>query len=127
MITGIDIYWITRLNEVRGLFVAAGVVSTLILGLFVLIRAMIMDCSYGEERDELKMIFVVKLKKYSRLLIVPFLFFASVCFIPTTKEMCAILIIPKIINNEQIQELPEKAVELANEWIDELRPKKTEK
>ena len=38
--------------------------------------------------------------------------------------MCAIKAIPVIVNNEQVQELPNKVVELANEWIDELKPNK---
>lgn len=45
-------------------------------------------------------------------------------FIPTTKEYCAIKVIPAIANNQQVQELPNKVIELANEWMEELKPKK---
>ena len=44
-------------------------------------------------------------------------------FVPTTKEMCAIKLVPMIANDEQVQELPNKVVDLANEWLDELKPK----
>lgn len=37
------------------------------------------------------------------------------CFTPGTKEMCAIKVIPMIVNNEQVQGLPNKVIELANE------------
>ena len=44
-------------------------------------------------------------------------------FIPSTKEACAIYLIPKIANNEQVQKIPENALRLLNakleEWIDE--------
>ena len=37
--------------------------------------------------------------------------------------MCAIKVIPLVANDETVQELPSKVVELADEWLDELRPK----
>ena len=45
-------------------------------------------------------------------------------FIPTTKEMAAIKIIPMIAQDKQVRELPKKIVDLADEWIDEMRPQK---
>ena len=44
--------------------------------------------------------------------------------IPSTKQLAAIYLLPKIVENRQITELPDKAVTLANEWLEELRPKK---
>jgi len=38
-------------------------------------------------------------------------------FIPTTKQMAAIYIIPKIVNNQEIVKLPKNLVALTNEWI----------
>ena len=55
--------------------------------------------------------------------IILFTLISPLIFIPTTKEMCAIKIIPRVVNNEKVQELPEKFVELANEWVEELKPK----
>lgn len=51
------------------------------------------------------------------------LLIASV-FLPSTKQMAAILIVPKIVNNAKVQEVPDKLLTLATEWMDELRPKK---
>jgi hypothetical protein len=45
-------------------------------------------------------------------------------FIPTTKQMCVIKVLPVIANNEDVQKLPDKVVDLANDWLDELKPKK---
>lgn len=41
---------------------------------------------------------------------------------PNTKQMAAILILPKIANNEQVQEIPGKLLDLADDWIEELKP-----
>jgi len=46
---------------------------------------------------------------------------------PSTKEMSAIIIVPKIVNNEEIQKIPNKIIGIANEWLDELKPNKAEK
>lgn len=53
-----------------------------------------------------------------------FLFFNLGWLIPTTKEMVAILVVPKIANNEKIQQLPDNLLNLVNDWIKELEPKK---
>ena len=46
----------------------------------------------------------------------------SLSLIPTTKEMCAIIVIPKIANSEPVQEIGSGIVDLAREWINEIRP-----
>lgn len=50
--------------------------------------------------------------------------------IPTTKEVAVIYVIPKIVNNEQVQELGKNSldalVNLSKEWIEELKPDKKE-
>lgn len=45
-------------------------------------------------------------------------------FIPSTKQMAAIIVVPKIVNNEKVQVAGGKLYDLAVEWMDELRPKK---
>ena len=52
------------------------------------------------------------------------LFFVAVAtFVPSTKMMAAILVVPKIANSEKLQTAGNKLYELAVEWMDELRPK----
>lgn len=43
--------------------------------------------------------------------------------LPTTKEMAIIYVVPKIINNEIVSNIPDKLLNLSSEWIEELRPK----
>jgi hypothetical protein len=49
-------------------------------------------------------------------------------FTPSTKEMVAIYMIPKIVNNEQVQKLPDNAMKFLNgkfeEWINDMAGKK---
>lgn len=51
---------------------------------------------------------------------------ATALLVPTTKEMAAIIVIPKLANSETVKELGEGVVTLAKEWLEELRPKKGE-
>ena len=43
----------------------------------------------------------------------------SLVFLPTTRQMAAIIVVPKIINNKDVQKIPENILKLANGWIDE--------
>lgn len=47
--------------------------------------------------------------------------------IPSTKQMAAIIIIPKIVNNQKVQEIPDKLLSLAEAWMEELKPSQEEK
>ena len=51
-------------------------------------------------------------------------FAATSVFVPSTKEMAAIYVIPKIANSQTVKDLGEGVVTLAREWIEELRPAK---
>jgi hypothetical protein len=65
-------------------------------------------------------------KYFSRYAIAIGIFGIIYVFSPTTKELAAIVFIPKFYNaiteNKQLAELPSNIAELANEWISELKP-----
>lgn len=44
--------------------------------------------------------------------------------IPSQKEVAAIYVIPKIVNNEKVQAIPSKILDLATGWLDALKPEK---
>ena len=52
--------------------------------------------------------------------------FAAFAFLPSTKQMAAIMIVPKIVNCEKVQSIGNKVYDLAVEWMDELKPNKKE-
>jgi hypothetical protein len=66
---------------------------------------------------------------FSKTILVGFILSLMVAvFIPSTKEYVAIYLIPKIVNNEQVQQIPEKAMTILNsklnEWITDQHKKK---
>ena len=65
--------------------------------------------------------------KKAMLLCIPMLFLAVViklttAFVPSTKQMAAIIVVPKIANSEKVQTVGNKLYDLAVEWMDELKP-----
>ena len=47
-------------------------------------------------------------------------------FVPTTKTVAAMYIIPAVANNEKVQTVGNRLYDLAIEWMDELKPAKKE-
>lgn len=48
----------------------------------------------------------------------------SLVFVPSTKQMAAIIVVPKLANSEKVQTVGNQLYDLAVEWMEELRPKK---
>lgn len=116
IITSSDLYWLTRLDSIRdGCEALAGLcgVATAAILIFTLL------CSaepWGEADRP---------KRHRWLwLTVPLFVLAVVArtMVPTTREAIAILVIPKIANNEDIQGLGADTIKVAREWLEELRP-----
>jgi hypothetical protein len=120
VITSWQIYWITRLDSISLLLAIATFLSVFLFILSVFALEDIEDEKVGKE--------VGLFRK--------FLFFFSIAgavlcsLTPTTKEMAAIILIPKLTNavtqNEELKKLPNNLLSLANDWIVELRPDKKE-
>jgi hypothetical protein len=59
---------------------------------------------------------------------VAILLFLCHALIPSTKQMAAIIVIPRMVNavssSETMQKMPGKILKLADDWIAELSPKK---
>ena len=111
------VYWITRFNAIISLcnwFFVFGL-SAFLVGLCVALG--FADC----DKEIAKKI----LKRYVLSIALPIVLLSASAkaFLPSTAEACAIYLIPKIANNEQVQKIPENALRLLNakfeEWIDE--------
>ena len=103
------VYWITRLDSIRWIPV--------LVALPVLVKGCVLWFSGETPRTNL-----VRAMIYWFVFM---LFAISVMFIPTTKQMCAIKIIPIIAKNEDMKEIPGEITKLAREWIEELSPKES--
>lgn len=109
MITAWQTYWLTRMDAlVAAVAVAGGASITVSIIVMILKEKIIKESQFGIFFGIILMLLSV--------------------FIPTTKDMAAILIIPKITNaienSEQLKTLPYNEVELVNEWVKELKPRR---
>lgn len=123
MITSWDIYWVTRLDAVCG-FIE---VVLILVGILFLVSPLIF-MAFDDGSLDIKYFW-----RGLKICVVTVLFFLFAgIFIPSTKEVAAIYLIPKIANNEQVQKIPDNAAKLLNakleEWIDgTLKDKKSKK
>ena len=107
-------YWLTRCDSI------CTASSILAVAFAILFAFTIIPIISGD--DDAKSCFVI-----CPLAFVIGMIFAATCvFVPSTKEMAAIYVIPKIANSQTVQDLGEGVVTLAREWIEELRPAKQE-
>jgi len=131
MITPFKMYLITMLNDVDmvcGLVLAFSIVAT-VAGITIAFATSGYDAETKEDaEDETLWRAHVFAKKVARTAAY-FVAVASLVGIltPTTKEMAAIIVVPKIANSETAAELGEGVKTLAVEWLEELRPKKDAK
>lgn len=97
MITGWQIYWITRLDNIGLFFVVMSSIS--VIGLFALIPFWLEDWIY---------------KKRATLIIsvLFFMFMGLSVLIPSTKEMAFIVLMPKIANSTFVDGLPGELLQL---------------
>jgi len=122
MITGWDIYWITRLDAIKGLIVGFLTITILIM----IVLAVIVYICWDEFNE------VRPLKRTIKIITPLIIFFGlSLAFIPSTKEYAAIWLIPKVANNEQVQKVPDQVLRLLNlkveQWINDMTSSKEKK
>lgn len=120
MITSSQIYWITRLDSIGCFFAIIGTIITIVSAICLIVALVNKAESYTDDDDKtVKKWFLIGIKTA----FISSLFWGVAVFVPSTKEMAAILILPKIVNNEKVQKIPDQMLTLANEWMQELRPK----
>lgn len=110
--TTMQMYWLLKLDDF-GIFLAViGIIS-------IAASLLVMYVRYLEEEEALRATKV--------WIIIGGVCLIVLAFLPNTKQMAAILIMPSIVNNEQVQELPQKVIDLGLLWIEELKPIQEEK
>lgn len=110
-ITTMQMYWLIMLDNLT-----SGLVAILVMCvLFSIFGSPTLGMIEKEE------LFLPVMKK---LLVVAAVSLLCLTFIPTTKQMAAILIVPKIANSEKVQTIGNNVYDLAVEWMEELKPTK---
>ena len=108
MITPMQMYWLVTLDNIVDMFCVFTVLS--------IVAAIMGMCYVGETgNSSAKWIPIMSI-------VVATLSFVGAVFIPSTKQMAAIIVVPKIVNNEKMQMAGNKLYDLAVEWMDELKP-----
>ncbi len=106
MITTMQMYWLVALDSL--------VITTYILSI---ILAVIAFTSVAVVLDG-----AAPLRVPVILSAVMAFFLMVATFTPSTKQMAAIIVVPKIANGEKVQTVGNKLYDLAVEWMDELKP-----
>lgn len=133
MISGWTVYFIMILDSVVNFWVTMCVLSGIYTCVSLIIHIAV-RCEEEQGNVDKKDVkrcdaYSFSIRKWAIPLFLIFCFLAVTT--PNTKQMCTIVVVPKIVNtvagNEQIQKLPENIVGLANDWIKSLSPVTTEK
>ena len=119
MTTTQKMYWLTRLDYITN------TLDLITIGLAIafvgvgLVGVLELSCAKEHAREILRI--------SAKLFCAAILSSIVRTFIPSTKEMAAIIVVPKIVNNEKVQETGNKLYDLAVEWLDALKPAKDTK
>lgn len=109
-----EIYWITRLGNIQGLFIFLTIISGLLLGIFLV--ALLINMSECDSTE-------VQIKAIKRIIPVLIISILGIIFTPTTKEALMIWgiggTIDYVQSNEKIQQLPDKVVDALDLWMNE--------
>jgi len=116
-ISGFELYFLLKLDGVRNLLLLFGAVIALVGGVAMLIAPMVINDFSTDEEEHYK-IYRKFVKIY--IFIVPALLISGT-LLPTTKQMAAIYVLPPIINNEKVQQIPSDLLDILGMGIDKAK------
>jgi hypothetical protein len=119
MITESTMYWITRLDYISGFILTVGIVGTTISVIVSIISYFILITGHEYDKKDAKTLLKISIPAF----IVTLLILTGGLLIPNTKQYCAIKAVPMVANNERVQEIPDKMLDLADAWMNNLKPK----
>ena len=127
------VYWITRLDGIRGFCFGIQTIAVLfaILGIVAAIVALCISVIAEEEGSDDDASIASGICKIACRVWIPAFCIALVCsfartFTPTTKEMIAIKVIPQITsvdNVEKIKDVSKDMLDVTAEWLKDMRKK----
>lgn len=120
MVTPFAIYLILQLDSIYHLLLVMLAISLVCFGFFFI------PSVFGIMDDDIKLYQRAKpyLKITGSLMIICILL---VTFIPSTKTAIAMYTIPDVLNNKKVQAIPDKALDLINQKLDEFLKHSKEK
>ena len=121
-------YWFTRLDPINVLCSVVAVLGFFIIGITTIIYCVSAADTYSDDAQ-----IVTKLcKRFFKILIAPWIVaLLGVIFIPTSKEMAMIYVVPHIAESQVIkQDVPELydlGINALKDWLKKEQPKGEEK
>lgn len=117
-ITPATLYWITRLDEINDLFMFIIIFGTCALAMLSVANVVAACNTYDDEAVFLKKI----TSKWIKILLFPWvLALFGIIFVPTSKEMAMIYVVPQITESQVIkQDIPEVydlGVKALKDWL----------
>lgn len=111
MITPMQMYWLLKLDDIIG----GCVIVCVLLLMCALVSAIIFGYA-NDVRNE-------KVKTYASisfiLAMIGIIFFGAVrVFLPSTNQMAAIYVIPAIVNNERVQNIGSKTLDISEDLLE---------
>lgn len=106
MITPWQMYWLLKLDEIQKYSLMSGVLLAVILGISTL-------AIISEENFDKRFLFIT-LPGF----VFSVLLFVFGIMVPSTKQMAAIVVLPAIVNNEKVQEMGGKTLDIGNGLLD---------
>lgn len=126
VVTPCQMYWLTRCDSLCGLLkglVIFGALLFAILAIFLIGAwvASVEEPNNSRAREGVRKLCIGLEAAFA------FTIACATCYalLPTTKEMAAIIVVPRVANSQTVGDLAGGVVTLAREWMQELRPKKT--
>lgn len=111
MITNMEMYWLLKLDDILN-------ISTLvfILSMFAFVLCFVVGTIYegdGCYEDAYK-----KLRRVRNVSFWFVLFFGSIMtFLPTTKQLAAIYVVPALVNSEKVQRIGNKTLDISEDLL----------
>lgn len=111
MITSMEMYWLLKLDDIYMLVSCAAALTT---GVFVVSFLAYKLAGVDGNKQEQKTSGIAALVS----LVCSVLLWCVVTFIPTTKQMAAIYVVPAIVNNEKVQQIGNKTLDISEQLLD---------
>ena len=109
MITPMQMYWLLKLDDICGFSILVLTVALLVFFFCTIGKLAFCDELWNTKR----------ITKTRNIALCVALFFGSiVTFVPSTKQMAAIYVVPAIVNNEKIQQIGGKTLDISNQLLD---------
>ena len=112
MITTEMVYWIVMLDKISGAFLVSAVTFGFILLLFA-----VYTITDGDDFPW----------HYPVWVVLELFFICGAVFVPNTKQMATIYLLPKVVNNEKIQDIGERTLDTGDKLLQLMQQYITEK